>query len=189
MASSVDWPVPPRLPLTRLPRETRRAPMRPANGAVILANSRSRRASAMVDFAVSMAACALRSSAARLSTVSTEPKSLRLSCWARHSSAAVSTCLAWAVCNWAVAWSSRIWNGRGSMANSGSPARTVCPSVKPMAVSVPPTWARSSTLSTAANWPRNRPVAWTACCSGTLTVTCGGGGGAWGAAPGARRVW
>ena len=46
-----------------------------------------------------------------------------------------------------------------------------------IAVRVPPTCARSSTLSTAENWPRKRPVACTVRCSGRLTVTCGGGGG------------
>src|SRR5207244_2233935 len=46
-----------------------------------------------------------------------------------------------------------------------------------MAVSLPPTWARNSTVSTAANWPRKTVVPPTVACSGWLTVTCGGAGG------------
>ena len=65
VASSVVGLVPPRLPLTRLPTETRCAPMRPVNGAVTRENSRSSCASLIAALAVSMAACALRWSAAR----------------------------------------------------------------------------------------------------------------------------
>ena len=83
--------------------------MRPVNGAVILANSRSSRASATADSAAATAACAPRSSAARVSTFSAEPKSVRLSCCARHSSAAVRASRDWAVCTCATAWASRIW--------------------------------------------------------------------------------
>src|SRR5271155_5022938 len=46
-----------------------------------------------------------------------------------------------------------------------------------MLVNVPPTCARSSTVSTAENWPRNPVAPTTVCRSGVLTVTCGGGGG------------
>ena len=79
--------VPPRLPLTRLPIETRCAPMRPVNGAVTRENSRSSRASAMAR----LGGCRwrprrLRWSAARWSTVSAVPNSVRFSCCARHSS-------------------------------------------------------------------------------------------------------
>ena len=63
------------------------------------------------------------------------------------------------------------------MAKSRSPLCTIWPSWNSIAVRVPPTCARSSTLSTAENWPRKRPVACTVCCNGRLTVTCGAGGG------------
>ena len=40
------------------------------------------------------------------------------------------------------------------MTKSRSPLWTICPSLKWISVSVPPTWARSSTRSIAENWPR-----------------------------------
>ena len=52
--------------------------------------------------------------------------------------------------------------GVGSIRNSRSPLWTMSPSLKPIWVSVPPTWARSSTCWTAENWPRisSRPSTW-----------------------------
>src|SRR5580692_6742822 len=45
-----------------------------------------------------------------------------------------------------------------------------------MAVSMPPTCARNSTVSTAENWPRRMVVLATVSRRGELTVTRGGGG-------------
>ena len=67
--------------------------MRPVNGAVTRENSRSSCASLIAALAVSMAACALRWSAARWSTFSAVPKSVRLSCCARQSSASAQRLL------------------------------------------------------------------------------------------------
>ena len=61
---------------------------------------------------------------------------------------------------------------------SGSPFLTIWPSRKLIAVSLPPTWARNSTLSTAENCPRKIVVPATVACSGWLTVTFGGAGAA-----------
>jgi hypothetical protein len=63
--SRVDVPTPPRLPLTRPPTETRCAPMRPVNGAVMREKSRSSCASVIAALAASITACALRWSARR----------------------------------------------------------------------------------------------------------------------------
>src|SRR6516162_4357840 len=52
------------------------------------------------------------------------------------------------------------------------------PSLKYIPVSVPPTWARSSTWSTAENWPRKPSRESSSRTSGLLTLTCGAGGSA-----------
>ncbi len=58
---------------------------------------------------------------------------------------------------------------------SRSPLWTICPSLKWISVSVPPTWARNSTRSIAENWPRKPTLVSTARCKGWLTVTSGAG--------------
>src|SRR5260370_20339739 len=50
-------------------------------------------------------------------------------------------------------------------------------SLKKIPVSVPPTWARSSTCETAANWPRKPNRVSMSCASGLLTTTCGSAAG------------
>src|SRR6266446_9976572 len=61
------------------------------------------------------------------------------------------------------------------------------PSLKCIPVSVPPTWARSSTWFTAENWPRNWTLAPMSRCSGALTATRGSGAAAAGPADGDSR--
>ena len=81
------------------------------------------------------------------------------------------------------------------MTKSRSPLWTIWPSLKWISVRVPPTCARSSTRSTAENWPRNPSRCSTSRCKGWLTVTTEVGvGGAtarlprWGARPSQAKV-
>jgi len=65
VANKVEVLPPSRLPLTRLPIDTRWVPMRPVSGADTCENSRSSWASRIAALAVSIAAAALRWSARR----------------------------------------------------------------------------------------------------------------------------
>ena len=96
------------------------------------------------------------------SAFSTLPAPVRFSVLARKSSRLARSRRAWALSTWATASLSLIWYGSGSIRNSRSPLWTMSPSLKPIWVNVPPTWARSSTCWTAENWPVTsiRPSTW-----------------------------
>ena len=117
-------------PVTKLPIETWRRLTRPANGAVIRVKSRLSCAAWIAALACSIAACAASWACTRWSSSSRDAKLSRTSAVLRATCRFARSSPALAAWYCAPACCSAMSYGRGSMTNSRSPLRTICPSVK-----------------------------------------------------------